>query len=344
MKEKLLIIGDVHFSTYSSILRKRGEYYSQRLENCIRSIIWAEELALSENCTRIVYLGDIFDKPELTSEEITALQEIGWVDLPHYFLCGNHEMGLANLNYTSTHIFNLCPKCNVINKPLTLYWNNNQILFLPYILNDEERKLSKYLEYKDVPTIIFSHNDIKGFDFGRFVSKEGFAVDDIEANCNYFFNGHLHNNGVINNKIINVGNLTGQNFSEDASKHNHQVYTLELDPFYTKLTSFENPYAYNFYKKEVNTIDDINRLDFKPNCVLSIKCVESLISTLREKLNNDRNISDYRIISIPEIVDKTIENTQRIVVNDHLTQFKNYILENLDNTEILSSELRNILG
>ena len=70
---KILICGDIHFSTYSSILRKRGEFYSERLENLLWSINWVEKTAEDNKCNRIIYLGDFFDKASLDSEELTAL-------------------------------------------------------------------------------------------------------------------------------------------------------------------------------------------------------------------------------------------------------------------------------
>ena len=42
---KFLICGDVHWSEFSSILRKMGDKYSKRLENLINSINWVEEQA-----------------------------------------------------------------------------------------------------------------------------------------------------------------------------------------------------------------------------------------------------------------------------------------------------------
>ena len=66
---RYLIYTDVHWCTYSSIIRSRGETYSKRIENLITSINWAENLALEKGCNEIICLGDFFDKPDLTSEE-----------------------------------------------------------------------------------------------------------------------------------------------------------------------------------------------------------------------------------------------------------------------------------
>ena len=62
---------------------------------------------------------------------------------------------------------------------------------------------------------------------GPFISKTGFTIEDIENNCDLFINGHLHNGMKITNKIINLVNLTGQNFSEDALRYEHKIMILD---------------------------------------------------------------------------------------------------------------------
>ena len=68
---RILVCGDVHWSNYSSILRRRGTDYSKRLENCINSINWVEQTAEDYSCDCVVYLGDWFDRSDLNSEEIS---------------------------------------------------------------------------------------------------------------------------------------------------------------------------------------------------------------------------------------------------------------------------------
>ena len=88
---KILCYTDNHFCERSSIITKYGTKYSLRLENQLASLNWAEQLAIDEGCAMIVCLGDFFDKPHLTDQEITAIQDIKWAeDIPHYFLVGNH--------------------------------------------------------------------------------------------------------------------------------------------------------------------------------------------------------------------------------------------------------------
>ena len=71
---RILIVGDVHWNQYCSIVRKQGQTYSQRLHNLIKSVQWAEDYAMFQQADEVVYLGDFFDKAIINSEEISALR------------------------------------------------------------------------------------------------------------------------------------------------------------------------------------------------------------------------------------------------------------------------------
>ena len=73
---KLCIFTDNHWTQSSSIIRKRENKYSQRLENQIQSLNWVVKVAKETCCDRILCLGDFFDKAVLNSEEMTALNEL----------------------------------------------------------------------------------------------------------------------------------------------------------------------------------------------------------------------------------------------------------------------------
>ena len=46
--------------------------------------------------------------------------------------------------------------------------------------------------------------------------------------------------------IRNIGNLTGQNFSEDAFVYGHKIIIVDTSEW--KFYLLENPFAMNFYK------------------------------------------------------------------------------------------------
>ena len=261
---KLMVCGDVHFSQYSSILRKNGDKYSLRLEKLIASVNWVENLAVEKGCIRTIYLGDFFDSSVLNSFELSALREIKWNSTEHIFICGNHETSQHSLINNSVNFLSMCDTITVFNEPKKIVEDNVELCFLPYIFEDSRESISSYFGNKENKRIIFSHNDIKGIQLGSVISTNGFEINDIENNCDLFLNGHLHNGYKVTDKIINVGNLSGQNFSEDAFKYDHVVLILDTDTLRCEV--YRNPYAFNFYKIdfiEKNSIDYINDISSK---------------------------------------------------------------------------------
>ena len=343
--KKYLIYTDVHFCQYSSIVRKRGQKYSVRLHNLIDSISWAEHLADSENCDAVLTLGDFFDRPDLNAEEITALQDVYFSSKPHIFLTGNHEANVASLDFSTAQIFKSFEaevvsdiKVEEINDKVDFY-------YIPYLTNDSREPLTNYLINNNKKKVIFSHNDLAGIQYGKFKSTSGFDVDEIVNNCTLFINGHLHNNGVINNKIILVGNLTGQNFNEDALLYDHCAYIITVnDDGGIELDKRVNPKALNFYKILINNKQDLDSLDYlKPNAVLSITCDSNLISEVTEKLANMDIVVDHRLFAMYNknniIVDK-----QDFKVEDHLQLFIDYIKTKIEPSSILNEEISYLLG
>jgi hypothetical protein len=345
---KILVVGDIHWSTYSSILRSRGNYFSTRLEYLIKSLNWVEQISKQYGCEEEIFLGDTFDKPDLTAEEISALSEISWESKPRlrHFLVGNHESGMSSLKYNSTQILH---KLGVIEDTAHYYPvdNKTEFLFLPYQTKDASNVIVPFVDQcmernPNKKLIVFSHNDIKGFQMGKFISTNGYDIKEIEEGCDLYINGHLHNGGWVSpRKILNLGNLTGQNFSEDASKYEHHIVILDTDTL--ELEFIKNPYALNFYKIEIDNKDAINQLYFlKENSVLSIKCLDELVDQVRKELKNLTNIVEYRIVQYSKIV--LNDGVQTVSMNnvDHLEQFRKFVLDNLGITEIVEQELNEV--
>lgn len=335
---KIGVVGDIHWSKYSSIVRSRGIKYSTRLENCIESINWAEDVL--SYCDKIVYLGDFFDHDELKSEEVTALSEIKWNDVEHYFLVGNHELGLSDLSFSSAHVFNLSNK-KVIDSPMTEVRNNSdcEFCYIPYILNNSGDIKDYIINKGSKHRIIFSHNDIAGVQLGKFISKSGFEISSIEENCDLFINGHIHNGSSITEKIYNVGNLTGQNFSEDALYYRHCIFIIDTDT-YSISQIYENPYALNFYKFE--NLETLLKHDFNSTSVVTAKLYNGQIKEAKEFIENNKNIVAHRFIIQPEVKGDNSSNSISLAVN-HLEKFQEFILDRLGNDKLVIEELEEVM-
>lgn len=342
---KVLVCGDIHWSTYSSILRSRGNNFSTRLEYLIKSLNWVEYISKQYGCTEEVFLGDTFDKPDLSSEEITALSEVSWnksCRLRH-FIVGNHESGVSSLRYNSVQVLH---RLGVVEDTPLMYPldEKTEFLFLPYIIEDNRKLLGEYIKDRNISKklIVFSHNDIKDFQMGAFISKAGFSISDIECNCDLYINGHLHNGGWVSpRKILNIGNLCGQNFSEDGFKYQHHIAILDTDTL--ELEFIENPFALNFYNINVQTEVNINQLDFiRNNAVVSIKCLDTFKDALKVKLDSCKNIIAYRTIYVKSNTTTGSEQTIDISSKDYLEQFTEYIIETLGNSDVISEELQEV--
>lgn len=333
MGAKVLVYGDNHWCQYSSIIRTRGKTFSTRLENQIESLNWVEHVALDKGCGRIICLGDFFDRDTLNGEEITALSQIKWSGLPHTYLVGNHEISNASGSFASSYMLGLRPSTRVEGEPYSFRYCDTELCFLPYFLEADRKPLKDIFGEKTTQyRIIFSHNDIAGIRYGNAISKIGYSVEEIDKTCDLFLNGHLHNGGNVTEKLLNVGNLTGQNFSEDASKYTHGVIILDVETL--EFEFIENPFAFNFYKLPYDA--DITAL--KNNAVITMSVPEEHYLSVKERIDSAKNVVASRLLveynKQEECVDSVIIETV-----DHLKKFKDYISANFGNTADVQDEL-----
>lgn len=340
---KILVVGDVHWSTYSSIVRSRNDKCSTRLSNLLESVNWAEGEAEFYGCNAVIYLGDFFDKADLTSEELTVLQEVKWSSkIPHYFIVGNHESSVASLKYNSTKALEK-EGFHIISEPTVIF---DSLVLIPYILEENRKPLVEYLGGIEKP-VVFSHNDLKGVRYGAFESTIGFGLDEIRENCTIYINGHLHNQGLFydgdNIYALNLGNLTGQNFGEDGFLYKHQVMVYHTD---TELLEFiTNPHAMKFYKIEISDEKEIEKKlgELGNNAVVSIKCKEGCEAELRDAIQNYPNIIAYKIILYcAEASAGSDANIEELTDVDHLKKFKEFVIRELGPSETVYAELSEV--
>ena len=338
---RILIFTDLHMCPQASIINKWGTKYPKRLENCIKTVNWLERKAEEYNCDYVISLGDFFDKPDLSSETITACNDIKWSNIMHYHIVGNHDASNSSLTFNATNMLN-ADRHSIITDPAVLPLINCDICFLPYITECDRKPLSEYFKNLDPnkPRIILSHNDINGIQLGPVISRAGFSIEEIEAACNYFYNGHLHSRQAITPKIMNIGCCTGKDFGTDAFKHSHGI--MIFDTATMKAEYIENPYAYNFYKIDINTEADLPILNkLKSNAIVSIKCAQNLVDKVKQKIEETSNIIESRVILVRQY-DEAVENTELDLTVDHLARFIECCKSTIENSTILEEELSEI--
>ena len=346
---KYLLYTDVHWSTYSSIIRSIGEKYSIRLENLINSVNWAEKLAVEKGCDEIICLGDFFDKPDLTSQQITALNELKWANIPHSFIVGNHDASTKDLSFNSVHVLkNVGQVVSEIKREQID--TNTYFLYIPYVQDDIRLSIAEYRKTMHIPetakVIVLSHNDVKGIKYGPITTTIGIDLDDIENNCSLFLNGHVHNGDQICRNGFNLGNLSGKVFEEDAFRYKHQVIILEVVNNEITIDFIENPYAFNFYKLEIKTEKDLLRLnDIGNNAIISINYLPHMKEKIQEFIDNNNNIVESklnRIVQLGEVDSEAL--LVKLNDMDYLEQFKTFSIAQLGDAKEVLEEINRIIA
>lgn len=314
------------------------------------SVNWVEQLAWNTGCQCIVCCGDFFDSSVINSEEASALKEIRWAPMSHLFLTGNHETNVSSLEFSTLDLFKLCPDAEVINTPQQYFIDNTSVefCFLPYVLERDRKTIQEYFGPKTCNRIIFSHNDLKNVQYGAFLSTEGFEIDDIENNSDLCFNGHIHHCCTVTSKIVNVGNLTGQNFTEDATKFQHCAIVLDTETLDYKF--YQNLYAFKFYKLDATMCKSKEELvrvfnQLNTNAVATIHINHDMVDLARsilDYLKDEGTVETYKLL-IKYDNSLTSETVQELSSVDHLQQFESYVYSEIGTSDIIKEELRKIM-
>lgn len=289
---KLGIYADPHFSLNSSIVNGKQNGFSSRLSNLIESFKWMNGLFEEHHVDTVICLGDLTDRPILSAEEITALSMCNLED--HYFIVGNHCRSDKDGKLNALSMFK-----HVFSSPETIEIDNALIHILPY--NSDIYDLPEGVD------IILSHNEIKNYNFGDYISTTGYEMTDILKSCKLFINGHLHNGSwVVKDRIINLGQLSGMNFSSTGGDWEPSVGILDTETL--KLDLFENPVAYRFKKLECQHLPQLKSyLDNLPptgQYVIQVKTTADVAEDCRKLLDQSQRVVASRILTVTPDVKK----------------------------------------
>ena len=358
---KILIYADPHFCSSSSIIRGKGANgFSERINNLMQSFEFVNKTAVDYNCERIICLGDLFDKPDLSAEEIIAISKC---NLGHHeFIIGNHDALSNDLLFNAVNMFK---DSKIYREPTMEHIGKSQFVFLPYVTESSRKPLAEVLKEIGVDTngnvIIFSHNDISGVQYGGFLSKVGYSIQEILDNSDLFINGHIHNGSwVSDGRILNVGSLTGLNFSNDATNWKNCVVVLDTDTF--EMQFIENPYSFMFYKleliglgesKTVETLKSfLNSLNKDRKNIISIKVDSSCLQAVNSIFEGVDYIYYKRVVvnygdQQVLVEEKTQEPTISMTTN-YFEKFKQFIAEKFTednlNYKLMVEEIDRIEG
>jgi hypothetical protein len=293
---KILIYGDAHFSLNSSILIGSTNSLSGKLDHLIKSFEWMYELARNNNVERIVDLGDLVDSYILRAEEITAVSTAlgNNKEIPEYHILGNHERLSEEGKINSVSFVNNIQNHKLITE--VTYDEDMDALFIPY----GKYESGCFDEYK--PTkYAFSHIDIFGSDTGGWSLKSGLDPVYMTTRFGLTINGHIHNGSwVIKDKILNLGSISGQNFSSKSINWKPSVAILDTDTNSIKL--YENPYSLNFINKSCKTVSEVvnllNSFDGDRSYAIQLKVPISIADDVRKMTSEKSNIIASKVMML----------------------------------------------
>lgn len=345
---KILVYADPHWCRSSSIMRGYDGDTTIRLKNLIQSLQWVEETAKEKSCDVILCLGDFFDRANLDAEEITALKNLKFnPDILHWFLVGNHDSYNIDNSVNVANVFELIDGASgknnitVFSRPTTLNNGSSTLCMLPYTRDTKTFDIESLFGSWDgvMPRYIFSHNDLMGVSYGGFVTDFGIPVQVLSKSCTQCFNGHIHNRGEYDN-VLNVGNLTGLNFSEDGNKYQHIAIVLNTQT--GEAEELVNPYAIKFVK--IDTTKGNHRTSIPDNSVVSIVCYSDEVADVKDILA-EKNVVSYRISARErETSVKDNKDISELLKQDHLKAFYNYVTENIGSDYITIEEAQKVIG
>lgn len=286
------VYADAHFTMSSSIVIGNTGTTMGRLDRLIKSFEWMYDLFSENSVELIINLGDLTDSPHLRAEEITAISKALSYrkGIPEVHILGNHETVTSDGQINSISMLNSDPLVNLVINPFQT--PGGKFLYLPYG-SYEEGDLDKYSA-----DILFSHINIKeSFINNSFSLRDGISPDYLSRKFSLVINGHIHTGSWVRRNILNIGSISGINFSTGNSSWNHSVGILDTETLDIKL--FENPESLRFIKVSADSLGDLkSKIDQSdhPHNVIQVTVPHDLRTDTR-KLLDDAGVIFSKIVS-----------------------------------------------
>ena len=288
---RILLHTDDHFKLRGSMnYDEPNARYSTRLDSLVESYKWIYEYARNNGVTWIMNNGDLLDKPVLLPEEGKALSEAfsyNTTGITQIILVGNHDRKTNELHADS--IISMYPNITVIDTPQVLQIGNLRFSFLPFTTDYNNLEMLSKLEGS---SILFSHVDFIGTNFGGVMSTSGFDPVYFSTHYPMTLNGHIHTYGKYSDNVINVGALTGTGLGDTYTKL-PGIVIIDLDDNTGSILDMKwvpNPHAVLYYTVEVGSVAEvitkIAELDQLPNkYYLRVITTDSAKANIREYLS-----------------------------------------------------------
>ena len=294
---KIGIYADAHFSLNSSIILGQTNSLEGRLNHLIDSFEWMYDLFRDNGVEIIIDLGDLTDSYIIRAEEITAVSKAlsHNTTIPEYHILGNHERLDYKGTISSVSFVDSIDNQTVITELTHMTLGDKSVTLLPYSNGYDD----EYIDSLEDTNYLFTHLDILGSDTGDWSLTDGIKPNVLANKFGLVINGHIHNGSwVIPNKVLNLGSISGQNFSSRQISWNPSVMILDTDT--NKYEFYENPHALIFINKSANSIDKVVQLVnniTEGTYAVQLRVPVSLVEETRKVIQTNDHIVASRIMT-----------------------------------------------
>lgn len=338
MLKKGAFFTDIHWG------KKAGS--DEHNNDCMRFIDWfCEQVRADHTIDHIQFLGDWHEHRasigvNTLMKSYEGAKRLNDLGLPVFFASGNHDHFLRNSSDVfSTYHFNSFENFRVMNKVTVLDEIHGQVLFVPFIREDEYPML---LEYKDIP-VVCGHLELKGFRVSGSsnIMEHGPEASMFFKNQKRVFSGHFHQRQSQGN-VHFIGNTFPMDFSDaNDNKRGMAVYDFVKDdlkyidwpdcPKYLKLSLsdvLENPKKTLISNARVK-VDVDTEITFEESNIIREKLQKKFALreiTLEESYSIDVKLSEE---------EEAIEELQLETTNEVITELLRRIKDSSVDTELL---------
>jgi len=246
---KVAIITDQHFGA-----RKNSKLFHDYFLKFYNDVFFPtlEE----EGITTVVDMGDTFDNRSGVNFGALAWAKNNYYDrlqqmgVTLHTIVGNHTAFYKNTNEVNAVdlLLREYPNVKVYSEPTETKLDNLNILFVPWINQENEEKTFKLIENTSCKCAM-GHLELNGFRAHRGHTMENGMDCKLFEKFNYVFSGHYHTRSD-NGKIFYLGNPYEMFWNDVNDKRGFTIFDTETLKFY----HINNPYRmfYNIYYEDTN--------------------------------------------------------------------------------------------
>lgn len=295
--KKCLMFTDIHF----------GRSNNSELHNldCLNFIKWiCSEIKKDNSIDHIMFLGDWHEQRSsingaTLSYSYESAKLLNNLNIPIYFITGNHDLYYRNTRDISTTLFFESFKNFIlIDKDVKiLETEHSKILICPFLFEHEYKDL---LKYSDIP-IYFMHAEFKGF----IVTGETKELDHgpdhkLFKNQKRIFSGHFHKRQNKDN-IFYIGSTFPMNYSDaNDVERGYALYTYQSDDLRFKNWKECPSYIKCVLSDLLTDYKTILRKFAHVKCLVDIEISSEESSILKDKFIKEFNLRELSFEEKPD--------------------------------------------